>query len=149
MAILQPIATDFLNSPDHSLSHRVFANDGSASVKSVCVDSSGYVGIGTETPTSKLHNSGSLTVFYRAITALRTLDVTDYFVDCTSGTFTVTLPTAVGIAGREYVIKNSGTGVITIATSSSQRIDANLTLTLSTQYEAATIVSDGANWKII
>jgi hypothetical protein len=29
---------------------------------------------------------------------------TDYCIDCTSGTFTVTLPTAVGIVGQQFVI---------------------------------------------
>ena len=41
MAIKQPTSGDFLNDPDHSLSHRVFANDGSAPVQSVVVDENG------------------------------------------------------------------------------------------------------------
>ena len=113
------------------------------------VGTTGYLGVGTNAPTSTLHNGGSLTVFYRAITALRTLDATDYFIDCTANTFNVTLPTAVNIAGRTYVIKNSGTGVITVDTTSSQTIDGSTTRTLATQYGAITVVSDGANWKII
>lgn len=86
---------------------------------------------------------------YRGITALRTLDATDYTVNCTANSFTVTLPTAVGCAGRVYVIKNSGTGVITIDTTSSQTIDGSLTQTLSIQYECITVQSDGANWIVI
>lgn len=43
MTIQQPISTDPLSSPDHSLSHRVFANDNAAPVQSVTVDSSGNV----------------------------------------------------------------------------------------------------------
>lgn len=43
MAIEQPLSTDKLNSPDHSLSHRVFANDTAAPVQSIIVDSSGNV----------------------------------------------------------------------------------------------------------
>jgi len=46
MAISQPISTDNLNSPDHSLSHRVFANDPSSPVKTVAVDSSGNTTVG-------------------------------------------------------------------------------------------------------
>jgi len=46
MAISQPTATDRLNSPDHSLSHRVFANDPSSPVKAVTVDATGNVRIG-------------------------------------------------------------------------------------------------------
>lgn len=100
------------------------------------------------TPTSNLEVHGSMSLAYRAITALRTLDATDYYIDCTSGTYNVTLPTAVGITGRAYVIKNSGVGTITIDTTSSQTIDGAATQTLSTQYASFTIFSDGANWKI-
>lgn len=149
MAILQPISTDKLNSPDHSLSHRAFANDTAAPAKSIVIDSAGLVGIGTETPNSTLKVYGSFAGYYRAISALRTLDATDHIIDCTSGTFNVTLPTAVNITGRTYIIKNSGTGIITILTSSSQTIDGATTLVLGVRYESVTLVSDGANWIII
>jgi len=72
----------------------------------------------------------------------------DYAIECTSGAFTVTLPTAASIPGREFLIKNSSTGVITIATTSSQTIDGALTATLTTQYESITLISNGANWII-
>lgn len=84
---------------------------------------------------------------YRAITALRTLDSTDELVNCTANSFTVTLPTAVGFT-RSYTVKNSGTGVITVATTSSQTIDGNLTVGLN-QYESITVRSTGANWVIV
>jgi len=45
MAIQQPASDDKLNSPDHALSHRVFANDDSAPVQSVVVDSDGVASI--------------------------------------------------------------------------------------------------------
>jgi len=41
MAISQPTASDQLSSPDHSLSHRVFANDSAAPVQSIVVNSYG------------------------------------------------------------------------------------------------------------
>lgn len=91
----------------------------------------------------------SLSGAYRGITALRTLDNTDYFIDCTANTFTVTLPTAVGITGRQYIIKNSGTGVITVDGNGSETIDGQTTWALPAQYDSITIMSDGANWKII
>lgn len=86
---------------------------------------------------------------YRAITALRTLDGSDELVDCTANSFTVTLPTAVGFT-REYIVKNSGTGVTTIATTSSQTIDgvASGVLTL-VQYDVLHFRSNGANWIIV
>lgn len=107
------------------------------------------IGVGTSAPNSKFHTSGSVSKKYLAITALRTLDATDHIVDCTSGTFTVTLPTAVGITGREYVVKNSGTGVITIDGNGSETIDGQTTWSLPAQYDSITVVSDGANWIII
>lgn len=94
--------------------------------------------------------SDSLALPYRAITALRTLDNTDYTVDCTANTFTVTLPTAVGITGCIYNIKNTGIGVITIATTSSQTIDGNASGALTlVQWDNLTVQSTGSNWIII
>jgi len=49
MSIEQPTQTDKLSSPDHSLSHRVFANDDSASEQSVVVSSTGMTTFGTVT----------------------------------------------------------------------------------------------------
>ena len=84
---------------------------------------------------------------YIAKTGNYTLVFNDYLVDVTSGTNTQTLPTAVGFAGKKYVIKNSGTGTTTVATTSSQTIDGVTTLTL-TQYQCVTVISNGANWVI-
>lgn len=69
-------------------------------------------------------------------------------INCTANTFTVTLPTAVGISGREYIIKNSGSGVITLDGDGTETIDGALTLVLN-QYDSYTVVSNGANWVII
>lgn len=72
----------------------------------------------------------------------------DYTIDCTSGTFTVDLPTAVGITGRIYVIKNSGAGVITIDPNGSETIDGAATQAVVSG-ASFTIQSTGANWLII
>lgn len=66
-----------------------------------------------------------------------------------SGTTTQTLPTAVGITGQQFIIKNINTGVVTIATTSAQTIDGAATQSLLTQYSSLTIVSNGTNWDII
>ena len=167
---------------------------------------------------------GAVSMPYRAITAARTLDGTDYTVDCTGGPYNVTLPNAIGTAvtttstqttvgsytitaasatgivpgmivsgpagirsgttvlfvssttvtlsqptiasiasgtsttftqsnaGRIYNIKNSGTGTITIATTSSQTIDGATTITMNgttKQYQTVTVQSTGANWIIL
>jgi len=84
----------------------------------------------------------------RNISALRTLDGSDNVVNCTANTFTVTLPTAVGFTG-EYIIKNSGTGVITVDGNASETIDGALTVVLAVQYSSVTIRSNGTNWIIL
>lgn len=86
---------------------------------------------------------------YTAKTGTYTAATTDYVIDCTTGTFTVNLFTAVGNTGRILIIKNSGSGTITIDPNGSQTIDGNTTITLTAINQSRTIISDGANWKII
>ena len=73
------------------------------------------------------------------------------FCNATSAGFTVTLPTAVGVGGKIYIIKkiDSSTNVITIATTSSQTIDSLTTQTLSLYNAWLQVQSDGSNWQII
>jgi len=85
---------------------------------------------------------------YTARTSTYSVLTTDWLVEATSGTFTITLPTAVDAAGRDYVIKNSGTGTITLATTSSQTIDKVLNQTI-TSGSSITVVSNGTNWVIV
>lgn len=65
-----------------------------------------------------------------------------------SGTITLTLPSAV-TATRPIYIKNVGTGTIKVVGPSSQTIDGTTQLNINVQYEAYTLVSDGANWFIL
>lgn len=92
--------------------------------------------------------SGQITHPYVAKVATYTLTALDYTVDCTSGTFTINLPTAVGITGRVYVIKNSGVGVITVDPAGAELLDGLATNNL-VQGEAYMIQSNGAGWIII
>lgn len=87
---------------------------------------------------------------YRAITSTDTVLVTDSTVNATTGTFVLTLETAVGNTGLTHNLKNSGAGVVTINTTSSQTIDggASGSITLS-QYDNITVQSNGANWIIL
>jgi hypothetical protein len=73
----------------------------------------------------------------------------DYVIDCTSGTFTVTLPASSGRTGRILIIKNSGAGTITVDGNASETIDGAATYAISVQYGTIQIMSDGTNWKII
>jgi len=61
---------------------------------------------------------------------------------------TFTLPSAIGISGYQFEIKNINTGILTINTVLSQTIDNNLFLTLS-QYEMLRVVSNGVSWDIL
>ena len=71
------------------------------------------------------------------------------YVYLVSGTTTITLPTAVGNTNT-YTIKRVNTGVVSIATTSSQTIDGSASpITINVQYVSITVVSDGANWNII
>jgi hypothetical protein len=85
---------------------------------------------------------------YAAKTANYTLTSTDYQIECTANSFTITLPTAVGRTGQIYSVKNSGTGTITLATTSSQTIDGQTTQTL-VQWDNLQIMSNGASWIIL
>lgn len=102
------------------------------------------VGIGT-LPNSTQHVNGSISKAYVAKTTNYTLTEIDYQVECTANTFTITLPTAVGITGREYSIKNSGVGTITVDGDGTETIDDDLTTEIP-QYENLKIMSNGANW---
>lgn len=82
---------------------------------------------------------------YVAKTSTYTATDADYTIDCTSGTFTVTLPTAVGIEGRVYIIKNSGAGTITMAGTSSQTFDGAASPTIAAG-AVAQYQSNNANW---
>jgi lysophospholipase L1-like esterase len=82
-----------------------------------------------------------------------TLNINDRSVlaDASGAVFTVTLPTAVGVAGREYTIKkiDSSANVVTVATTSSQTIDGSTTYALSAQWKYVRVQSDGTNWLVI
>ena len=86
---------------------------------------------------------------YIAKTGTYTAGASDFCINCTANTFTVTLPTAVGISGKQYCVKNSGTGVITVAADGAETIDGAATKILAAQYESVLVISTGANWIII
>lgn len=91
---------------------------------------------------------GGITFPATGITESYTVGVNDYLIDVTGNTITVTLPTAVGINGKNYVIKNSGNGVVTVATTSAQTID-NVSSKSLRNNDSIEIVSDGSNWVIV
>lgn len=114
-------------------------------------DVSGDGSLNTSTGALTISKIGSVPVSsnYVSKTGAYTAQANDFCIDCTSGTFSVNLPTASGIVGKQYCIKNSGSGIITVDANGSETIDGRLIFTLSTQYESIFIISDGANWKVI
>ena len=92
---------------------------------------------------------GGFILSYLAKTANYTVAVVDdSTIDCIANSFTVTLPAAAGIAGRTHVVKNSGSGVITLDPSGAETIDGETTIFLASK-QAVTVQSNGANWIIV
>lgn len=88
-----------------------------------------------------------LKLAYVAKTSNYTVTTSDYYINCTSGTFTVTLPTAVGIAGQTFIVFNSGAGIITMGSTSSQTINGGVpSFFTQNQNQGIRYTSDGANW---
>lgn len=73
---------------------------------------------------------------------------TDKIINCTSGSFTLSLPTSIGIPGRGYRIKNSGVGAITVAPFGAELIDGIATFKLISG-GSVSVVATGAGWIIV
>lgn len=97
--------------------------------------------------------------YYTAKTANYTVpDVDDplafgiYLIDCTSGTFTVTLPDATADnVGRTWVVVNSGAGTITVTTTGGTQIVGNDTVSTSASLAAGnsiSVMSTGSGYRI-
>jgi hypothetical protein len=108
---------------------------------------------GNTAPTSTLMVIGPISTAFSAKTTTTTVAAVDSVLtgDTTSAAFTMTLPTAVSITGRQYNIKriNSGANNLTVGTTSSQTIDGSTTKVLGAQWSSITVVSDGSNWLIV
>ena len=73
------------------------------------------------------------------------------FADATSGSVTITLPTASSFAGYNFYVKriDSSGNTCSVARSGSDTIDGSTNFLLDTQYFAVRVVSNGSNWFII
>ena len=99
--------------------------------------------------------TGSYTIGTNTATTPNTIGGETVLVDCTSvgsgNSVTITLPTAVGTKNIHTIKKidsTASTSVI-INTTSPQTIDNGTTATISVQYAAITVVSNGSNWYVI
>jgi len=119
----------------------------------VVVTSTGLA-VGNTSANSALHVTGPIATAITTSpkTAAYTIAATDSTVlaDASGGTFQITLPTAVGCAGRQYVIKRTGaTNNVTVGGTSAQTFDGATTKTLGSQYATLMVQSDNANWQIL
>jgi len=113
----------------------------------------GRTGLGTVSPHSRLHVNGAVATPVGTYAGDVTLNDSHsvVLVDASGGTRTVTLPSAVGIAGRQYTIKKidaTNFGVV-IDPEGVERIEGLATHTLIGQWRYASIVSDGIGWLIV
>jgi hypothetical protein len=74
--------------------------------------------------------------------------VATILVNCSAGILNVKLPTAATNPGQAITVKkiDSTVNAATINTTSSQTIDGSLSYPLPSQWNSATVQSDGANW---
>jgi hypothetical protein len=96
---------------------------------------------------------GSLTLPITSKTADYTITNSDHtvLVSAASANVTITLPTAVGLTGRVYIIKRTDNSAnsLTIDGNAAETIDGAATRNISLQYQTLTLQSDGANWFIL
>lgn len=91
----------------------------------------------------------SIAYGYRSTATSTTLTRYDHTLEVTATGQTITLPTAVGCTGMEYLIKLTASGSTTIATTSSQLIDGASTYSLSAQYKFVRVESNNVGWLIV
>lgn len=116
-----------------------------------------FVGTGDTTFNGRVLASGlvaskSVSFPYVEKTANYTITSADHTINVTANSPTITLPTSVGVMGVIYVIKNRGAGTVTLATTSSQNIDAATTATITSGQSLmvqSTGLSSGTSWIII
>ncbi len=97
------------------------------------------------TQTSGITSTGGITFKQVTIDTAYTATTSDYMIDASGGTFTVSLPSAVGIQGRLLVVKNNGGGAITVDPYNSETIDDKPFVILG-ETNSIQLVSNGFNW---
>ncbi len=85
------------------------------------------------------------TYSYNAVSVDYTGDSNDSVIDATVEDLTISLPTAVGIVGEFYIVKNSSTGVATLESLNPELIDGQSSLSIASQ-DSVTVLSTDSNW---
>jgi hypothetical protein len=107
---------------------------------------------GTNTIGAATFNSTMRTLLTIQTTATLTLGTHHkVLADATAQAITLTLPTALGVNGREYIVEkiDAGANTVTVNTTAGQTIDGVSTKVIVSQNEAYTFVSDGTNWTVM
>ena len=90
---------------------------------------------------------------YRTVTTTGNVVSGDYLIvaNAAGGAITMTLPPAALVPGRIYVFKriNSGANAVIVDGYASETIDGAATHTLTPQWNALTIMSNGVAWFIL
>ncbi len=152
-----------VNTSNSGTGYFIYKADGTSSVQSFLgAKSNSYVnalagnfGVANSSPLSTLDINGSIGVKRTTVADVSyAVTATDYIVAYTSLSTgrTVTLPTAVGIGNRIYIIIDetgtANTNNITVATTSSQTINGAATKVINSAFGSLKVYSNGANWII-
>ena len=79
-------------------------------------------------------------------TADYTITSNDYCINVTASIpTTITLPSAIGLAGYIFIIKNSGTSTVTVVPAAGEFIDGSSTMVLGLKYNSMTVQSLGTS----
>jgi hypothetical protein len=97
------------------------------------------------TQTSGITSTGGITFKQVTINSTYTATTSDYMIDVSGGSFSVTLPSAVGIQGRLLVVKNNGGGAVTVQPVLGQNIDDKPFVILG-ETNTIQLASNGSNW---
>ncbi len=103
----------------------------------------GNVGVGTVSPTSKLHIAGSFSNMVTTISSATTLGEHTVVFATGASTYLVTLPGASTCVGRRYMVKVNG-GAKTISSYLDLTGSASTTLANNS---VLNLISDGTNWQ--
>ena len=100
------------------------------------------------TTTKGVTSTGGVTFKQVTINSNYNVTTEDYLIDVSGGTFSVYLPSAIGIQGRILCVKNNGGGAVTVQPILGQTLDDKPYLILG-ETNAVQIVSNGSQWVIL